>query len=108
MATGILPDQNSVENATSFITNILVESAVKADMTIKKGVLPRRQAQANFRYEKPKKTKWHDQSCFEGLREIKRTSYLLNKDPKNAWLRGKLVSESKKYKRQKKSNLTKP
>ena len=99
MATGILPDQNSVENATSFITIILVESAVKADMKIKKGVLPRRQAQANFRYEKPKKPKWHDQSCFDSLRDLKRTSVLLNKDPKNGWLRGKLVSESKQYKR---------
>ena len=42
--TGILPDQESIENATKFISSILIESAVKAEMPIKKGVLPRRQA----------------------------------------------------------------
>ena len=51
MKTGILPDQNSVENATKFLSNILTESAVNAEMPIKKGVLPRRQArnESNFK-----------------------------------------------------------
>ena len=80
MSIGILPDQNSVENATSFKTNILVESAVKAKMPFKKGVLPRRQA----RHESSFKTfktypKWHDQSCSDKIRNIKLTSDLLNK-----------------------------
>ena len=101
MNTGILPDQNSVENATKFITDILVESAIKAEMPIKKGVLPRRQAknESYFKTFKPKHPKWHDQSCFESFRSMKKTSLLLNKDPKNSWLRGKLMSETKEYKR---------
>ena len=98
MQTGILPDQNSVENATTFITNILVESAVKSEIKIKKGVLPRKQAR-NDNYVKPKQPRWHDQSCSETLSNLKKTSLLLNKDPKNAWLRGKLISETKEYKR---------
>jgi hypothetical protein len=45
MQTGILPDQDSVENATTFITNILVESAVKSEMKIKKGGSPKKTSQ---------------------------------------------------------------
>ena len=65
MKTGILPDQNSVESATKFLSNILTESAVNAEMPIKKGVLPRRQARNESNFKQFKKPKWYDQSCLQ-------------------------------------------
>ena len=99
--TGILPNQTSVDSATKFISDILIETAKKADMPIKPGVLPRRQArhESNFHKNKPKLPKWHDQSCFLAFKNIKLTSQLLQKDPKNAWLRGKMSTETKEYNR---------
>ena len=96
--TGILPDQKSVESATSFISSILVQSAVQAGMSIKKGVLPRRQARNNFKQMK-NNPKWYDQSCTELFQNMKLISNQLNKDPKNPWLRGKLINGNKEYKR---------
>ena len=42
--------------------------------------------------------KWHNLSCHEALLRLKATTKLLQKDPKNAWLRGKLNTERKHYK----------
>ena len=36
---------------------------------------------------------------FTSFNNVKKTSVLLNKDPKNAWLRGKLMTETKQHKR---------
>ena len=74
ISTGILPDQNSVENATKLITNILVPSVVKAGIPIKNGVLPRRQAriESSFKSLNPTHPKWHDQSCLNKFNNINR------------------------------------
>ena len=48
---------------------------------------------------KPKHPKWHDQSCYQLLSAINRTTSLLTKNPRDPWLKGKLMSESKSYKK---------
>ena len=77
----------------------MIESAVKAEMPIKKGVLPRRQARHESTSRQFKKPKWYDKSCFTSYQNIKKTSELLNKYPNNSWLRGKLMTETKEHKR---------
>ena len=73
----------------------MTDSAVAAGMTIKQSVLPRRSA----RSDKPqvKHPKWHDKSCHDVYKSIKNTSFLLSKEPNNAWLRGRLITETKQY-----------
>ena len=42
--------------------------------------------------------KWHDLSCTTALNKVNSTAKLLKSNPKNAWLRGKLNTETKQYK----------
>ena len=39
--------------------------------------------------------KWHDKSCANAHRDVVLTSKLLKGDPKNPYLKGKLISETK-------------
>ena len=43
--------------------------------------------------------KWHDRSCEEHRRQLRITSKILQKNPQNPYIRGKLISESKVYNR---------
>ena len=69
--TGVLPYQNSVDSAVSFVSNILVETAKQAGMQFKKGVLPRRSARAEQPFKRIKHPKWHDDDCHVQLRQLK-------------------------------------
>ena len=45
------------------------------------------------------KRKWHDSTCESLHKDINKTAALLKKYPKNSFLRGRIQSESKKYKK---------
>ena len=100
-----MPNQNSIDSAVDFVSNILLKTAENAGMevkigTIPKGAVPRHSARVHSGSCKRKvHPKWHDLECQTLLKNLKRTSYLLNQEPGNPWLRGKLVQESKLYKR---------
>ena len=68
--------------------------------SIPRGAVPRRSARVHSKSCKRKShPEWHDQDCHTLLLKLKRTSKLLSADPKNAWLKGKIIQESKEYKR---------
>ena len=93
---GIKPIQNIVNAAANFISEMITETATAADMSLKRGAVKRGHKSAKPAKKQPK---WHDQSCRDVFLCIKRTSYCLSKDPNNAWLRGKLSTETKAYKK---------
>ena len=98
---GIMPHQEGVDSANSLLTNILITAAKQAGMQLKKGAVPRRQARPALGFDKPrvKHPRWYGMSCHQAYQAMKTTASLLQKNPKNAWLRGKLSKESKEYKR---------
>ena len=103
--TGIMPNQPSIDSAVDFVANVLVKTAENAGMTVNlsaipKGAIPRRSARTHSGSCKRKShPKWHDFECNTLLSNLKRTSKLLSADPRNPWLKGKLFTESKLYKR---------
>lgn len=105
LQTGILPNQTSIDSAVEFVSKVLIKTAENAGMEVKtgampRGAVPRRSARVHLGSCKRKShPKWHDLECQTLLSDLKRTSKLLNNDPKNPWLRGKLAQESKQYKR---------
>ena len=92
----ISTNQNSVDNAIEFVTEVLKNTSTLAGMLLKKGISPRKSS-AKSRFLKVKPPKWHDKSCHDMFSSLKQTSALLSKNPKNPWLRGKLATESKQY-----------
>ena len=85
-----------MDNTVSFITDLLVNSSSIAGMLSKKRCKTKEAPYKNV-FLKVKPPKWHDKTCHEIYLSIKSTADLLSKSPKNAWLRGKLVTESKQY-----------
>ena len=88
--------QESIEDSVEFITNLLVSTSEIAGMMVKKGIKPRKPPIKN-RFVNVKPPKWHDQTCHELFLGVKQTAKLLSKNPKNAWLKGKLNMEVKHY-----------
>ena len=68
-------------------------------MQMRKGAVPRRSARAEQPFKRLKHPKWHDDNCHEKFKHIKMTASSLKKDPKNPYLRGKLVTLNKEYSR---------
>ena len=97
VVTGILPNQESIDSAVGFLTNIMVETSCKVGMQIKKGAIPRRSAQIDqFSCKRRvKHPRWYDQECRQVYSELKRTSMLLSSNPTNSWLRGRMFVENK-------------
>ena len=95
--TGISQDLDTINAANSFLCNILAETAKQANMTVKIGKPPKGRRGTS----KPKgnKPKWFDISCSKAFSDIKKTSALLKKFPKNSFLKGKLSTETKFYKK---------
>ena len=93
--SGIENSENNINEAVSFVTNLMVSKAVAADMSVK-----RTKPTTGLGNHRKKVThpKWHDLTCHEALQRLKLTSKLLKRDPNNAWLRGKLNTERKYYK----------
>ena len=86
-------------NATAnLFSNLLIGTAKLAGMSIKQAIKPK--GNKNIRkFNKVKPPKWHDSSCHEAFLKVKATSWRLKNDPHNPWLKGKLSTESKQYKK---------
>ena len=69
LSTGVLPDQNSVDSAVKFVSNIMIETAKQAGMQIPKGAVPRRSGDSNF--TRLKHPKWQDLDCNKQFRNLK-------------------------------------
>ena len=103
---GIADDQRAVDSVTEILSNFLISAAEKAannGLAITcKGVKRGQDRNWKFRRKSKIKTvrpKWHDSTCEELRKEINKTATLLKKYPKNSYLRGRIQSESKKYKK---------
>ena len=51
------------------------------------------------RHSKIKPKKWYDKSCQELSKTLKLTAYLLNKNPRDPFLRGRMITVRKEYKK---------
>ena len=109
ISVGILPDQLSIDSATSLLTKTMVTAARQAGMQVREGAVPRRQARQELGFSKPrmKHPRRYGISCHEAHSAVRKTAELLKDNPRNAWLRGKLCSETKVYKRVMKSSQKK-
>ena len=97
MSTQIESSQQDIDRATQSLTDLLVEGVLKSDWSIK-----HEKPNNNTTIKKKKRRrvthpKWHDISCSEAHRKVSTTARLLKGDPKNAYLRGKLITETKDY-----------
>ena len=97
LETGILPNQTSIDSAASFLSNIVVETAKLAGMNMKKGAIPRRSARVHKNTFVRKQPIWHDLDCQTLLNELKKTSKLVSSYPRDPWIRGKLIKDTKQY-----------
>ena len=94
---GILPDQASIDGATSFLTNLMTTSAQIAGMDMRRGAKARVQVRPD--QARKRRPKWHDISCHQAFKKVQLTSKLVSQYPKCQYLRGKLFAESKEYKK---------
>ena len=70
-------------------------------MLRKKGAVPRLSSRVdnNSCLRKIKNPKWYDKECSHLHKQLKHTAKLLTSYPNNSWLKGKLISENKQYKK---------
>ena len=71
-------------------------SAVKFDRVVKPTV---KLCSKKFTKKRRKYPRWHDKSCADAHRDVVLTAKLLKGDPKNSYLKGKLITETKSYNR---------
>ena len=97
-----LNGQTSIDQAVSELSNFLV-SAADSQGHIFPSYIKARRPNPNWKFKPRAKClnypKWHDRSCEEHRRQLRITSKILQKNPQNPYLRGKLISESKVYNR---------
>ena len=98
--------QDLLDNAVDSFSNFLVSTAVSAAgpaLGAHKPHVPRRSGVRNLKFCKKSpnasKPKWFDVSCEALQRQLRVTSRLLSLQPNNPYLKGKLFTESKEYKR---------
>ena len=104
---GIKHDQECVDCTTEFLTDFLVSAAEIAgnngsQITLFKGKAKGADRNWKFRRKpnrKIMKPKWHDATCESLSKDINKTASLLKKYPNNPFLRGRIQSDSKKYKK---------
>ena len=102
---GINHNQKSIDSATEFLTDFLVNSAhLAGDVNLKlkcKGSKKSDEPNWKFRKKNRKKVlpKWHDATCESVKKQIRHSSLLLKAHPNNSYLRGCLQNELKKYKK---------
>ena len=103
---GILSDQTSIDESTEFLTDFLISAAEKATSS---GLFigytgGKRSPDRNWKFRKKTnrrivKPKWYDATCDSLKKDINKTASLLKKYPNNPYLRGRIQSESKKYRK---------
>ena len=101
-----MPSQELLDNAVDSLSSFLVGAAVKAAGPAQgayKPPMPRRSEARNWKYrQKPvcvNKPKWFDSSLEAIQRQLRITARLLALQPSNPYLKGKLITETKDYKR---------
>ena len=81
----------------------MIETAECADLSIKHHKLgppvPRRGGTRVSQKNRPKQPEWHDVDCSTAYKNMKETAKFLQRDPNNPYLRGKLFTEKKLYKK---------
>ena len=98
MTKQIDASQDSIDSATLELTDLLVEGTLQADWSIKHD-----KQNNKFRTNKGRNKrrishpKWHDLSCSDLHRKVATTARCLKGDPKNPFIRGKLIKETKEY-----------
>ena len=100
LETGIKPDQSSVDAAVKLLSDIMIETAQKSDLSLtahcKLGPPVPRRAVCRTRV-KPRavQPEWHDDTCTSAQRKLQETARFLQRDPNNPWLRGQLYKDKK-------------
>ena len=93
LETGIKPEQTSVDAGIKFISDIMVETAEKADLSLKLvrnlgKPAPWRGGQRSCVKPRPKQPEWHNETCATAHRKFQETSRFLQREPNNPWLSG--------------------
>ena len=102
---GIRPEQECIDTATNLFTEFLVNSAILASDCENriKFSCPKKSQSRNWKFKKKiskaKHPKWHDKTCESLYKQIRLSSYLLQKNPRNPYIRGKIQKEKKAYKK---------
>ena len=93
--------QDKLDKCTAAMTNIMIDCALQADFSesVKRPSGPK----SKGKQKKRSHPKWYDLSCAEAHRKVVLTSKMLKFNPINAYLRGKLQTETKQYKKLAKS-----
>ena len=95
-------DQSGIDLATDELSNLLIEGAMRSTSSVQyhKSVKPSLKiCSKKLKKKRKNHPKWHDKSCADAHRDVVVTSKLLKGDPKNPYLKGKLVTETKIYNR---------
>ena len=100
-----IANQESLDSAVDSLSSFLVGAAVEAAGS--RPNIPHRSEARNWKFRKKlpilNKPKWHDSTCEELQRQLRTTARLLKLQPNNPYLKGKLFTETKVYKRQRQS-----
>ena len=93
-------DQLGIDEATNELSQLLIEGALRSNQSMELNNLSVPTLKTCSKGKKKKRKhhpKWHDLSCADAHRSVMLTSKLLKANPKNAYLKGKLVTETKTY-----------
>ena len=102
LSQDISNDQMGIDLATDKLSKLLIEGAMRSSQAVQfhRIVKPTvKMCSKKLTKKRKKHPKWHDKSCADAHSDVIKTSKLLKSDPKNPYLRGKLVTETKTYKR---------
>ena len=95
-------DQVGIDQATDNLSELLIEGAMRSSQSLQHNRLKKPSVKLSTKKiakKRRKHPKWHDKSCADAHRDVVLTSKLLKGDPKNPYLKGKLVTETKTYNR---------
>ena len=101
---GIKPEQLSIDAAVKFLSDVMVNTAERADLSLKHvrdlgQPVPHRGGCRKRVKPRPKQPEWHNKTCSEVHKSMQETSRFLHRDPNNPWLRGTLFQQKKLYKK---------
>ena len=101
-----MSSQETMDCAVQSLSDLMVGAALQAAGPTLSGArahVPRRCQAPNWKFGKKlkryNKPKWFDKTCESMQKQIRLTSRLLSKQPGNPYLRGKLLTESKEFKK---------
>ena len=88
---GILPKQTTIDAAVKFLSDVMVSTAERADLSLRHvrdlgPPVPRRAGCKTRVKPRQKQPEWHNETCSEVHRSMKETSRFVQRDPNNPWL----------------------